>query len=72
MLQYIVNEKIVLILVLVEVVLGEVVKVITHDGIFRLNPCFSGSCSWRLTNCLLSGDCLVLILVLVEVVLGVN
>ena len=41
------KAKLVLILVLVEVALGDVklgVFIYSKDG---LNPCFSGSCSWR-------------------------
>ena len=54
-----------------EVVLG-VFNIISEEEFnFGLNPCFSGSCSWRadLKNADLSGAD-VLILVLVEVVLG--
>ena len=37
----------VLILVLVEVVLGELNNWLNYYIIKGLNPCFSGSCSWR-------------------------
>ena len=60
----------VLILVLVEVVLGVISDI--EDGVKKtgLNPCFSGSCSWRKLPHKLQRYYNVLILVLVEVVLG--
>ena len=66
------NEKCkVLILVLVEVVLGEIKSKTAERSDSGLNPCFSGSCSWSISSyrCKVF-ETLVLILVLVEVVLG--
>ena len=61
----------VLILVLVEVVLGEESNLAIRFDLMRLNPCFSGSCSWSTSLVAELFTSVVLILVLVEVVLGV-
>ena len=54
-----------------EVVLGGWDDIVLVTQVNGLNPCFSGSCSWRDISAITKfEESLVLILVLVEVVLG--